>query len=88
MIPDKDEKIIVYCGLDLRAPLSTRTMNELGYRNAVNMIDGLKAWKEAGYPTAKQSSRAEQIEGILLHDTMNHVVLTKIKGRRIFSGLC
>jgi len=28
-------------------------MNVLGYKNAVNMIGGLKAWKEAGYPVEK-----------------------------------
>jgi rhodanese-related sulfurtransferase len=54
VIPDKNAKIIVYCGLDLRSPLATRTLNELGYANAVNMIGGLKAWKEAGYPVVKQ----------------------------------
>ncbi len=53
LIPDKNSKIVVYCGIDLRGPLATRTMNYLGYKNAVNMIGGLKAWKEAGYPTAK-----------------------------------
>ena len=53
MIPDKNARIVVLCGLDLRGPLATRTLNELGYKNAVNMIGGLKAWKEAGYPIGK-----------------------------------
>jgi rhodanese-related sulfurtransferase len=53
MLMDKNAKIVVYCGLDLRAPLATRTLNELGYHNAVNMAGGLKAWKAAGYPLAK-----------------------------------
>ena len=53
MIPDKSARIIVYCGLDLRGPLATRSLNDLGYKNAVNMTGGLKAWKEAGYPTGK-----------------------------------
>jgi rhodanese-related sulfurtransferase len=53
MIPDKSAKIIVYCGLDLRAPLATKTLNDLGYKKAVNMIGGLEAWKAAGYPTIK-----------------------------------
>ena len=53
IIPDKNAKIIVYCGLDLRGPLATRTLNDLGYKNAVNMIGGQKAWKEAGYPLIK-----------------------------------
>ena len=52
-IPDKNARIIVYCGIDLRGPLATKTLNELGYRNAVNISGGLKAWKEAGYPVTK-----------------------------------
>jgi len=53
IIPDKNTKIIVYCGLDLRSPLATKSLNDLGYKKAVNMIGGLKAWKEAGYPVLK-----------------------------------
>ncbi len=53
LIPDKNAKVIVYCGIDLRGPLATKTLNELGYANAVNIIGGLNAWKAAGYPIAK-----------------------------------
>lgn len=53
IIPDKNARIVVYCGLDLRGPLATRTLNDLGYKNAVNMIGGQKVWKEAGYPLVK-----------------------------------
>jgi rhodanese-related sulfurtransferase len=53
IIPDKNRKIIVYCGLDLRSPLATKSLNDLGYKKAVNMIGGLKVWEEAGYPVVK-----------------------------------
>lgn len=53
MIPDKSSKILVYCGIDLRGPLAAKTLNDLGYKKAVNMIGGLEAWKQAGYPTVK-----------------------------------
>lgn len=53
LIPDKNTSIIVYCGIDLRGPLATKTLNEFGYNNAVNINGGLKAWKSAGYPIAK-----------------------------------
>jgi rhodanese-related sulfurtransferase len=53
IIPDKNAKIIVFCSLDLRGPLATRTLNEMGYMNAMNMRGGLKTWKEAGYAIAK-----------------------------------
>ena len=52
-LPDKTARIVVYCGLDLRSPLATKTLNDLGYANAVNMTGGLKAWKAAGYPLEK-----------------------------------
>ncbi len=52
-IPDKGARIIVYCGQDLRSALATKALNDLGYRNAVNMVGGLKAWKEAGFPTVR-----------------------------------
>ena len=53
IIPDKTKKIIVYCGIDRRSPLATKTLNDFGYKKAINMVGGLKAWKEAGYPLAK-----------------------------------
>jgi len=53
VIPDKNAKVVVYCSDDRRGPLATRALNDLGYKNAVNIIGGLNAWKEAGYPTAK-----------------------------------
>ena len=53
LIPDKNARIIVYCGIDLRGPLAARTLNEFGYKNAVNINGGLKAWKAAGYPIVK-----------------------------------
>jgi rhodanese-related sulfurtransferase len=35
---------------DKRSPLATRSLNVLGYKNAVNLKEGMKAWQEAGYP--------------------------------------
>ena len=32
IIPDKTKKIIVYCGLDLRSPLATKSLNDFGIR--------------------------------------------------------
>lgn len=53
LIPDKNARIIVYCGTDLRGPLAAKTLNEFGYNNAVNINGGLKLWKAAGYPLTK-----------------------------------
>jgi rhodanese-related sulfurtransferase len=53
LIPDKNAFIVVYCGVDLRGPLATRTLNEMGYTKAMNINGGLRAWKAAGYPIVK-----------------------------------
>ena len=50
LIPDKDAKVVVYCTVDLRTPLAVKAMNEIGYKNAVHMVGGYKAWQDAGYP--------------------------------------
>jgi rhodanese-related sulfurtransferase len=53
LIPDKNAKVLVYCAVDLRSPLAVKAMNEIGYKNAVHMIGGYKAWQDAGYPVEK-----------------------------------
>ena len=53
LVPDRNATVVVYCGVDLRGPLATRTLNDMGYKNAVNIVGGLKAWKAAGYPVSK-----------------------------------
>ena len=53
LIPDKNAKVVVYCTVDLRTPLAVKAMNEIGYKNAVHMLGGYKAWQDAGYPDEK-----------------------------------
>jgi len=31
--------------------LATKSLNDLGYKNAVNLKDGMDAWKKAGHKT-------------------------------------
>lgn len=50
LVPDKNEKIMVYCKTGARAALATRQLNELGYVNALAVATGGAAWVKAGYP--------------------------------------
>ena len=50
LIPDKNVKIYVYCETTSRSPLATKTLNDLGYKNAVLMDAKLEDWIKAGYP--------------------------------------
>jgi rhodanese-related sulfurtransferase len=49
-VPDRAEKIFVYCKTGARAALATKLLNELGYKNAVAVDTGGVAWVKAGYP--------------------------------------
>lgn len=42
---------------DKRSPLATRSLNVLGYKNAVNLKGGMKAWEAAGYPFETQQPK-------------------------------
>lgn len=48
---DRRRRILIYCAAGSRSALSTRTLQELGYDDVAHLDGGLKAWKEAGYPT-------------------------------------
>ena len=49
-VPDKNKKIYVYCRTGGRAALATKVLNDLGYKNAVSVKEGMKDWVKAGYP--------------------------------------
>jgi len=48
-VPDQNSKIYVYCKLAGRSALATKTLNDLGYKNAVLMDAQFEDWIKAGY---------------------------------------
>ncbi len=52
-ITDRDAKIYVYCLTASRSALATKTLNDLGYKNAVLMDAPFEAWVKAGYPVER-----------------------------------
>lgn len=50
LVPDQQETIYVYCKTGARAALATKTLNELGYSNAIAVDTGGLEWVKAGYP--------------------------------------
>ena len=51
LIPDKQAKIVLYCGGGYRSALAAESLAQMGYRNVFSMAGGIRAWREAGYPT-------------------------------------
>lgn len=52
-IPDQSAKIYVYCKTAGRSALATKTLNDLGYKNAVLMDAQFEDWIKAGYPVER-----------------------------------
>jgi rhodanese-related sulfurtransferase len=52
-VSDKNAKIYVYCKTAGRSALATKTLNDLGYKNAVLMDAQFEDWIKAGYPVER-----------------------------------
>ena len=52
-IPDQNTKIYTYCKTGARCTLATKTLNDLGYKNAVTMDTPYENWVKAGYPVER-----------------------------------
>ena len=52
-IPDQNAKIYVYCKTKARSTMATKTLNDLGYKNAVLVDASYEDWVKAGYPVAR-----------------------------------
>jgi rhodanese-related sulfurtransferase len=50
-IPDKNAKIVLYCGGGFRSTLAGDNLQKMGYTNVLSMDGGWRGWTEAGYPT-------------------------------------
>lgn len=48
-MPSKDQNIIIYCRSGGRGSLATKTLQQMGYTNVVNLEGGFLAWEE-NYP--------------------------------------
>lgn len=53
-IPDVKQPIICYCGGGSRSALAAESLQKMGYENVRSLAGGLRAWKEAGLPMARE----------------------------------
>jgi rhodanese-related sulfurtransferase len=53
-IPDKNAKVVLYCGGGFRSALAGDNLQKMGYSNVISMDGGWRGWTEAGYPTTKE----------------------------------
>lgn len=55
-LTDPTRRILVYCELGQVSTLATATLRQMGFRGAVALDGGMKAWREAGYPVTSGKS--------------------------------
>jgi rhodanese-related sulfurtransferase len=51
-IPDKNTKLVLYCGGGFRSALSADNLQKMGYTNVFSMAGGWRNWRERGFPTS------------------------------------
>jgi len=51
--PDKDAKLVLYCGGGYRSALATDNLQKMGYRNVISLDGGWRALEASGLPLEK-----------------------------------
>ncbi len=52
-VPDKDATLVLYCGGGFRSALAADSLEKMGYRRAISLDGGWRAWQEAGLPVER-----------------------------------
>ena len=55
-VRDHDQQVIVVCNEGFSSSLAAATLQELGLRNATDLIGGFQAWRAAGLPIRARTS--------------------------------
>ncbi|MDQ3850256.1 MAG: molybdopterin-synthase adenylyltransferase MoeB [Actinomycetota bacterium] len=48
-VPDRDQRVVLYCASGNRSALAAHTLHELGYEHVESMTGGITLWKDRGY---------------------------------------
>ena len=52
-VPDKDATLVLYCGGGFRSALAADALQKMGYRNAISLDGGWRAYLGSGLPVEK-----------------------------------
>jgi len=52
-VPDKSTTLMLYCGGGYRSALVADALQKMGYKNAISLDGGWRAWNAAGLPIEK-----------------------------------
>jgi molybdopterin/thiamine biosynthesis adenylyltransferase len=60
LVPDRSQRVLLYCRTDNRSSRMADALREQGYGNVAVMRGGIVDWQEAGLPVAPESLTREQ----------------------------
>ena len=49
-VPDRSQRVVLYCASGNRSALAANTLEELGFEHVESMTGGITLWKDRGYP--------------------------------------
>ena len=55
LIPNKHQKIYLYCGGGFRSALSADNLQKMGYDNVVSVDGGFRAWVQNDFPLSSEA---------------------------------
>jgi sulfur-carrier protein adenylyltransferase/sulfurtransferase len=54
-VPDRSQRVLLYCRVGNRSARAADLLGELGYANVASVAGGIVAWEEAGLPVASEA---------------------------------
>ncbi|MGQ9850456.1 MAG: rhodanese-like domain-containing protein [Aggregatilineaceae bacterium] len=60
LLPDLNQKMVIYCGSGHRSAIAMVLLNLLGYQNAQSLLGGTKAWLAAELPVTTEVVEAKE----------------------------
>jgi sulfur-carrier protein adenylyltransferase/sulfurtransferase len=73
-ITDPETPIVLYCQTGLRSVLAAKALQELGYKNVINLKGGYQRWAQSGLPVVKDvPMTTEQIQRYSRHFLLNQI---------------
>ena len=58
--PDKDSRLVLYCGGGFRSALAADNLQKMGYTDVISMDGGWRGWTEAGFPVEKPAAQSAE----------------------------
>ena len=52
-VPDKETKLVLYCGGGFRSALSADALQQMGYADVISLDGGWRAYQQSGLPVEK-----------------------------------